>query len=493
MSTTLVKQFCRRPFPSLLHYLKSLLNSPYMCFALFNAWHYCLWFEPTATSLLDLTSLDVTAVWLLTLGIEGIFLCILPLAIVKIDLKKHKVFLPVAMVLLSIFTLVFCLIVPVLSDNPFSAISCFVAFILGLSSAIAFIFSSTCCTYVNASFTMREIAPVFMLIIIVSLTICTLLPMLVAVVFIAALPLAGIVAYRRTMKSSASQPKHKLLPKKARKNIRRHAIIFCIAGSVLSLSDTFAITIIPSSLIGVQNNANMITWTLVGGIIIISLALFCFTAIYKEDSSFLSMILLMALSIIVLVLAIKGTAISSTIAFGLGMGVCILLQLILFMFFGSLAAQGYFAPAIAFGLSEGIWRIGIFLGNSYSVILEQKNLVSTTLIQDTSLLFICLIGFLVVIAVCQQNILTGLLKGPLPPDRLEIICNDSAEEFCLSPRETEILKLLVRGNSIKAIAKKLVISTYTVQTHVQHIYRKMQFHKRSELIDYINLRREHPN
>lgn len=34
--------------------------------------------------------------------------------------------------------------------------------------------------------------------------------------------------------------------------------------------------------------------------------------------------------------------------------------------------------------------------------------------------------------------------------------------------------------------KKLVISPYTVNTHVRHVYEKIGIHKRSELIDYIN-------
>lgn len=37
-----------------------------------------------------------------------------------------------------------------------------------------------------------------------------------------------------------------------------------------------------------------------------------------------------------------------------------------------------------------------------------------------------------------------------------------------------------------ATAEKLVISPYTVNTHIQHIYRKLNIHKRSELISYLH-------
>ena len=54
----------------------------------------------------------------------------------------------------------------------------------------------------------------------------------------------------------------------------------------------------------------------------------------------------------------------------------------------------------------------------------------------------------------------------------------------------EILSSSRAEDAVDAVAKKLVVSPYTVQTHVQHIYRKMQVHKRSELMDYLNLHRD---
>ena len=46
--------------------------------------------------------------------------------------------------------------------------------------------------------------------------------------------------------------------------------------------------------------------------------------------------------------------------------------------------------------------------------------------------------------------------------------------FDLSDRELEILKLLVEGNSYKMIANKCFISYPTVNTHITHIYKKLQ-------------------
>ena len=52
----------------------------------------------------------------------------------------------------------------------------------------------------------------------------------------------------------------------------------------------------------------------------------------------------------------------------------------------------------------------------------------------------------------------------------------------LSPRESEILELLARGYLYKEICDLLHITRPTVNTHVQHIYEKLQVHSRSQAV-----------
>jgi DNA-binding NarL/FixJ family response regulator len=54
----------------------------------------------------------------------------------------------------------------------------------------------------------------------------------------------------------------------------------------------------------------------------------------------------------------------------------------------------------------------------------------------------------------------------------------------LTPRETEILKMVAKGMSYKQIAERLVLSHRTVQNHVQNTLRKLQMHNRVELTRY---------
>ncbi len=52
----------------------------------------------------------------------------------------------------------------------------------------------------------------------------------------------------------------------------------------------------------------------------------------------------------------------------------------------------------------------------------------------------------------------------------------------LTPREEEILKLVVDGLSSNDIAEKLFISLQTVRNHIRHIYEKLHVHSKSQVV-----------
>ena len=54
----------------------------------------------------------------------------------------------------------------------------------------------------------------------------------------------------------------------------------------------------------------------------------------------------------------------------------------------------------------------------------------------------------------------------------------------LTERETEVLRLIAKGLTAKAVAERLVISHRTVQNHVQNTLNKLQLHNRVELVRY---------
>jgi DNA-binding NarL/FixJ family response regulator len=54
----------------------------------------------------------------------------------------------------------------------------------------------------------------------------------------------------------------------------------------------------------------------------------------------------------------------------------------------------------------------------------------------------------------------------------------------LTPRETEVVRLLASGNSNKQVAVELKVSTRTVESHRHHIMKKMNFASFSELVKF---------
>lgn len=58
----------------------------------------------------------------------------------------------------------------------------------------------------------------------------------------------------------------------------------------------------------------------------------------------------------------------------------------------------------------------------------------------------------------------------------------SKDDFNLTPRETDVLDLLVKGNSYKMIADKAGISIDTVKKHLQNIYHKLHVNCGTEAV-----------
>ena len=72
------------------------------------------------------------------------------------------------------------------------------------------------------------------------------------------------------------------------------------------------------------------------------------------------------------------------------------------------------------------------------------------------------------------------------PDRIAAQAQLLRAHYRLSARETEIMELIARGNTVARIAEMLVVSENTVRTHSKRIYTKLDIHKKQELIDLID-------
>jgi DNA-binding NarL/FixJ family response regulator len=80
--------------------------------------------------------------------------------------------------------------------------------------------------------------------------------------------------------------------------------------------------------------------------------------------------------------------------------------------------------------------------------------------------------------------LAGLVLGEFRRLAAEPAVKERREVPELTPRETEVLKLVATGMSYKQIGGHLFISHRTVQNHVQNTLVKLQLHNRVELVRF---------
>lgn len=70
---------------------------------------------------------------------------------------------------------------------------------------------------------------------------------------------------------------------------------------------------------------------------------------------------------------------------------------------------------------------------------------------------------------------------PSAEEELALTCSVIRRRYDLTPREEDVLLLLIQGKSIAEVAESLVIAKGTAKVHVRHIYEKLGVHSRNEL------------
>lgn len=76
-----------------------------------------------------------------------------------------------------------------------------------------------------------------------------------------------------------------------------------------------------------------------------------------------------------------------------------------------------------------------------------------------------------------RKALNLLMMSSLPQKEATNTTND-----ILSPREMEVLKLMVDGYDYKSVAEKLYLSSHTVRTHIANIYQKLHVTSKAHAI-----------
>lgn len=477
-------------------------------FSLLIAWHYCLWFVPRTFYHLALLDDQVTIDWLAYLLAAVVTLWVVP-ALCKRrcslrQLRTTGVLLWLAVAVCSSGTLALGLWPP----NGNLVASCLISSLTGCAAALLWLFWGEHIAAAFSSMPMHSAAFAVGVTLLVTLLVSSLLPEVAATVFVALLLLGSggllFVAARVTRERALPVL---LPPETARQGFRSTAVV-CVIVLFVSMAAYFLVTIISWEQLPGEQYA--FTFGVAAGALLMLLIALVARLLPHRFNAFRLQPWLLVLLVMAYALYLVGAGLRLP-AYLLALSISSVFELFLVVYLAILTLKGYITPLFGFGLSAGCVRLGMLLGNLLSLLYERVLspegifspaagtlspegtlspfdvfLSGSALIDVTALVFICLLVALIVPLIRQEYQISSLTQQHDNVSDLDFVCAAIAHQFALSEREADVLRLMARGHSSSNIANRLVLSTNTVNTHVRHIYEKLNIHKRSELIEYIN-------
>ena len=139
-------------------------------------------------------------------------------------------------------------------------------------------------------------------------------------------------------------------------------------------------------------------------------------------------------------------------------------------------------PVVVFASARAVWAAGVLAGIAIAQLWGGPEAVQA---------FAVVLGIAVAVAftfMFTERDCTDVLASLPEPDhapRFREKCEHVAGRYGLSARELEVLILMAKGRSASRVAEDLGVTLATINSHVNHIYRKLGVHSRQELIDVI--------
>lgn len=143
-------------------------------------------------------------------------------------------------------------------------------------------------------------------------------------------------------------------------------------------------------------------------------------------------------------------------------------------------------PARILGLGLSMNVLGVFLGG---IIGSQVFSVEGGDLQASAMALVVIFAVMIILPLLNTQ-LTKLLKNHafliqfagIPEKKRTKTLSDFKNSKQLTARETEVVQLLLRGYTYKAIAESLFVSENTMKYHVKNIYQKLNVKSKMELI-----------
>lgn len=476
-----VKEVDRRPVVDKLTSIHPALK--YLGFSLLMAYHYLMWFNPHSFFKTDLLTTGVTSSWLLNLVGTALAMVLTALYLGRTKHLSDHAWMPEVVTVLLVVATTLLLYGSPLILNTFVIYA--TSFIAGALEGLMWILWGEALTRARASFSVVHIGATFGATVLIAMLIDLFVPVTFSPLLVIVLVAFSGVLLCAHKKVSATYPV--LLPRDTVRPAFSSVAAVCSVGCFTGIACYYLVAIVPWErfyvgqyifIIGVVTGALLIL--IVSGL----------SVLLKAKASMFKLFPFYLVFAIIGLALFQSSATLYPLAFVVGLSVSSLLEISLIMYFGTLMRRGFFAPALAVAFSVATIRIGIALGNCLGLFYETHPELAQLAVSPTTLIFICILAFVLIPIVKCESRFISLTTAPVAPSEVDTICGQIITEFKLSEREGQILKLIARGNTVNNIASKLVISPHTVNTHIRHIYDKVGIHKRSELLEYINMKKE---
>lgn len=451
---------------------------------LFWSWCYCLWFVPDVYAGIGANLPGKEHAWLAVLGSAAVVQFLVPIFFRRRSLSSFPrlyVFVPLVMFAGTVG------IELSYSVFPSVALYYFSSTLAGVSSA--FMWHQWGERYMatkNAK--VGAVAFAFGVVLSALLSTTFVLPTVLSDICVALIPLVSSYLLSCSLKTHPAVVPAALLPKASRKiGFGAMAKVSCIAFIVCAVC-TFSWA---SSPVLQQNMGRdlLCAGILVGAFLMVAAAL---PSLLFGSELPAGRLLSWTCMLAVVALAMRASNIAALLplSFVLSMAASVALDVLLVSYFVSLVVKGYTASTTAFGFSEGFICAAMVAGNfACKAVFGQSDGEIAAFPVELGLGLLCVLALMLLLLGDQQREINLIMTSPPEASEMERNSKAIADEFGLSAREYEILVLLGQGYTTQSVARSLVLSPYTVQTHIKHIYAKTGIHRRSELMDYVNLKR----
>ncbi len=177
------------------------------------------------------------------------------------------------------------------------------------------------------------------------------------------------------------------------------------------------------------------------------------------------------------------------IASDLAVSVCyVIVNLVLWTAMAQVCSAYRLPSTRVFGIGLGLVYVGFLAGTLTGDVLTSYFTLDMRAQAALALLCMALV-LAALLFVVDERAIVRLMNAdddnPAAPESFMHRCEELANTYGLSPKETEVMALAARGRTNQRIQEALGLSAGTVNTHLTRIYKKLGIHSRQEMLDLV--------